>query len=285
MKILNLSHQWKTVFLTLFFLVGFTGVVMADPISDSKEVPATAAEMQFINRVIDQVKAALPPPDGWERNLSSYLGDDQGGFRQGDKVKIFEYERKAPLRLNLGFKFHRITAAQKKKAVEEKSAQELQEEMMAAVNNGDIEKMQQLQMQLGVMMQKQMTAGAMGQAAGVTPMVKAEKPTKFQVRVLVNDGGEHIGKKYDTTAPGVTHAFRIDKNKKDHLAYKYYLGGGDVSEYDRVNWNVMFPKHLKTPANHLRALVLYVDIYGDRNSVEEYVKSSLDLNGLNSVLN
>ena len=76
-----------------------TGAAVADPISDDEGSPATAAEMQFINRVIDQVKAALPPLEGWERNLSSYLGDDQGGFRQGDKVKIFEYERKIPLRL------------------------------------------------------------------------------------------------------------------------------------------------------------------------------------------
>ncbi len=281
MKADDLSHQLNIVFLILLFLVGFTGPAMAEA------VPATTAEMQFINRVIDQDKAALPPLDGWERNLRSYLGDDQGGFRQGDKVKIFEYDRNIPLRLNLGFKFHRITAAEKKEAAEEKTTQELQQEMMAALEAGDMEKIQQLQLQINTMILKQMEAGPIGQAArgetGSQP--SGGKPTEFQVRVLVNDGGEHIGKKYDTTAPGVTHAFRIDKNKKDHLAYKYYLGSWDVSEYDRVNWNVMFPKHLKTPANHLRALVLYVNIYGDRNSVEEYVKSSLDLGGLNSVLN
>ena len=118
-----------------------TGAAVADSISDAEDVPATAAEMQFINRVIDQVKAAVPPLDGWERNLSSYLADDQGGFRQGDEVKIFEYDRKIPLRLNLGFEFHRITAAEKKKAVEEKSAQELQQEIMVAINEGDMEKM------------------------------------------------------------------------------------------------------------------------------------------------
>jgi hypothetical protein len=276
----------KFLLIPVLFLC-FTGAAVADSISDAKEVPATAAEMQFINRVIDQVKAALPPLDGWERNLSSYLADDQGGFRQGDELMIFEYDRKFPLRLNLGFKFHRITAAEKKEAVDEKSTQELQEEMMAAAQVGDIEKMQQLQLQLNVMLQKQMEEGVFGQAARgeLGSQTPAEKPTEFQVRVLVNDGGEHIGKKYDMTAPGVTHAFSIDHNKKDYVGYKYYIGGWDVSEYDRVNWNVSFPKHDKTPANHLRALVLYVNIYGDRNSVEEYVKSSLDLNGLKGVLN
>ncbi|MDF1525175.1 MAG: hypothetical protein P1S59_02730 [bacterium] len=285
MKTRYLSRKFKAVFLILFFLAGFKGGATADPISDDEGSPATAAEIQFINRVIDQVKAAVPPLDGWERDLSSSLGDDQGGFRQGDDLLIYEYDRKIPLRLNLGFKFHRITAAERQVAAQEKSAQELEKEMMDAAMTGDVEKMQQAQLQLNAMLQKQME-GAMGQAAGGEPgsQPPAGKPSEFFVRVLVNDGGEHIGKKYDMTAPGVTHAFRIDKNNQDHLGYKYYIGGWEVSEFDRVNWKVIFPKSVQTPANHLRALVLYANVYGDRESVESYVKNSLDLKGLNSVL-
>ena len=154
MKIRNLSHKFKAVILTLLFLTGFTGVSMADPVSDAEAVPATAAQMQFINRVIDQVKAAVPPLEGWERNLSSYLADDQGGFRQGEELKLFEFVRNAPLKLTFNIKFHRNTAAEKKQAVEEKSTQELEKEMMAAINIGDMEKVQQLQLKQASMLQK-----------------------------------------------------------------------------------------------------------------------------------
>lgn len=277
-----LFSKYTAVFLIILFQTVFMGAAFADPISDDEGSPATAAEIQFINRVIDQVKAAVPALDGWERDLSSSL---QGGFRQGEEILIYEYDRKIPLRLNLGFKFHRITAAEKKVAAQEKYAQELEKEMMEAAMSGNLEKMQQAQLQLSAMMQKQMEE-AMGQGAGGEPGSQPPpgKPTEFYVRILVNDGGEHIGKKYDMTAPGVTHAFRLDKNKKDYLGYKYYLGGWEVSEFDRVNWKVIFPKSVQTPANHLRALVLYANVYGDRESVESYVNNSLDLKGLNSVL-
>ena len=286
MKIRNLSHKFKAVILTLLFLTGFTGVSMADPVSDAEAVPATAAQMQFINRVIDQVKAAVPPLEGWERNLSSYLADDQGGFRQGEELKLFEFVRNAPLKLTFNIKFHRNTAAEKKQAVEEKSTQELEKEMMAAINIGDMEKVQQLQLKQASMLQKQMETGVFGQAAKGEPGSQAprEKAAEFFVTVVVNGGGERIGKQYDMSVPGVTHAFRVDKNNKDHLGYKYYIGGWDVSELDKKNWKIVFPKHLQTAANHLRALVLYTNVYGDRESVEKYVKGSLDLNGLNSVL-
>ncbi|MCJ7499107.1 hypothetical protein MUP29_02530 [bacterium] len=284
-------HQYlptiKAVFLILFLLIGFTREAVADPVSDAEAVPATAAEMQFINRVIDQVKAAVPPLDGWERDLSSYLGDDQGGFRQGDEILIYEYDRNAPLKLTFNIKFHRNTAAEKKEAVEEKSTQELQQEMMAALEIGDMEKVQQLQLKQAAMLQKQMETGVFGQAAKGEPGSQAprEKAAEFFVTVVVNGGGERIGKQYDMSVPGVTHAFRVDKNKKDHLSYKYYLGGWEVSELDKKNWKIIFPKSAQTAANHLHSLVLYANVYGDRESVESYVKNSLNLKGLNSVLN
>ena len=63
-----------------------------------------------------------------------------------------------------------------------------------------------------------------------------------------------------------------------------YVGGWNVSEFDKKNWKTTFPKSVQTPANHLRALVLYANVYGDRESVESYVKNSLNLKELNNVL-
>jgi len=260
-----------------------TGTAVSDPVSDAEDVPATTAEMQFIDGVIDQVKASVPPIDGWSQEVSVTASGNT--VREGEPVMIFENARNFPLMLNMQINFQRITAAQGKRAVEERSAQELQQEMMAAAQSGDVGKMQQLQGQLAAMMQAQMTAGPMGQAAGVTPVAPAEKPVKFFVQVIVNGEGEHIGKQYDMTAPGVTHAFRIDTGKDDFLSYKYYLGAWDVSELDQKNWSVVFPKGIQTPGNHLKALVVRVNIYGDRDSVESYVKNSLDLAGIRDVVN
>jgi len=259
------------------------GTAVSDPVSEAEDVPATAAEMQFIDRVIDRVKASVPPMDGWSQDVSVTASGNT--VREGRQVMIFENARNFPLMLNVQINFQRITAAQEQRAVEERSAQELQQEMMAAAQSGDMEKMQRLQGQLAAMMQAQMTAGPMGQAAGVTPMAPAEKPVKFYVQVIVNGEGEHIGKQYDMAAPGVTRAFRIDKGKDDFLTYKYYLGAWDVSELDKRNWRVVFPKSIQTPGNHLRAMVVKAEVYGDRESVEKYVKSSLDINGLKGVLN
>ena len=197
---------------------------------------------------------------------------------------IFERTRNFPLKINMQLNFKSITVAQEKRAATDRSAQELQQEIMAAINNGNMEEMARLQEQLAVMLQSQMTAGPMGQAAGVTPMAPLEKPTKFYVQVIVNGEGESIGKQYDMTVPGVTHAFRIDKGKEDFLTFKYYLGAWDVSELNQKNWRIIFPENLQTPANHLRTMVVRVNLYGDRDSVENYLKNSLDLKGLNSVL-
>jgi len=260
-----------------------TGAAVADSISDAEDVPATAAEMQFINRVINQVKESVPALEGWERTMSSLASGNS--VREGKPVMIFENARNFPLKINIQLNFQRITAAQEKRADEEKSAQELQQEMMVAVNAGDMQKVAKLQQQIAVMMQAQMTAGPMGQAAGVTPMAPLEKPTKFYVQVIVNGEGESIGKEYDMTVPGVTRAFRIDKGKDDFLSYKYYLGAWDVSELDKRNWRIVSSEGDQTAANHLKVLVTRVNVYGERDGVEGYVKSSLDLNGLKSILN
>ena len=42
--------------------------------------------------------------------------------------------------------------------------------------------------------------------------------------------------------------------------------------------------HAPFDVDHLRALVLYANVYGDRESVESYVKNSLNLKELNNVL-
>ena len=122
--------HWKVFLLVPTMLLFLSAAAVADPIDDAEDLPATAAEMQFINRVVDQVKAAVPPLEGWNRNVSVTASGNT--VREGKQVLIYERARNFPMEINMQLSFKRITAAQKKQAVEEKSAQELQQEMMNA---------------------------------------------------------------------------------------------------------------------------------------------------------
>jgi len=279
MKIQNPQQQCRAVLLMPLILLCLPGLAAADVFD---EVAASPAEVDFINRVVEQVKVSVPAIDGWERNISVYTS--QRSVRDGMQLMIYEGARDYPLNVSIELDFKTITEADRKQAAEEKSIEALQQEMMAAAQSGDIDKMAQLQLQLGAILQAQMEAGAIGQAAGLSPITRAEEPTKFYVRVIVNGDGEHISNEYDIAAPGVTKAFRIDKDNDDLLSYKYYMGAWGVSELDAKNWRIVSPVADQTPANHLRAVVLFAIVHGDRESVEGYLKNSMDLEGLNSVL-
>jgi len=260
----------------------FAGPSLADPTDSPDPVPATAAEVAFIDRFIDQVEDSVPPIDGWQRELAVTIS--QYSLQDGKQVMVYERTRESPLTISIRVDFKTITDADRQRAREEKSAEALYDEMMALATSGDIEKMQQLQLQQMAMLQAQMEAGPAGQMAGLSPVTPEEKPIKFYVQVIVNGWGEHIGKKYDFQVPGVEKAFRIDKGKVDSLAYKYYLGAWEISDFDEVNWRIVDPAEYQTAANHLRAVTLYVIASGDRDNVESYVKNSLDLHGLKGML-
>ena len=279
MHIQKVSRQFLTVFLLLPFLACLAGTAAADVID---EVAASPAEVDFINRVVEQVKVSMPAIDGWERNISVYTS--QRSVRDGMQLMIYEGARDYPMNVSIELNFKTITEADRKQAAEEKSIEALQQEMMTAAQSGDIDKMAELQLQLGTILQSQMEAGAIGQAASLSPITRAEEPTKFYVRVIVNGDGEHISNEYDIAEPGVTKAFRIDKDNDDLLSYKYYMGAWGVSELDAKNWRIVSPVADQTPANHLRAVVLFAIVHGDRESVERYVRNSMDLEGLNGVL-
>jgi hypothetical protein len=260
----------------------FAGPSLADPTDSPDPVPATAAEVAFIDRFIDQVEESVPPIDGWQRKLTVSIS--QYTLQDGKQVMLYESTRESPLTISIRVDFKTITDADRQSAREEKSAEALYEEMMAAAKSGDTEKMEQLQRQQMAMLQAQMEAGPAGQMAGLSPVTSQEKPIKFYVQIIVNGNGEHIGKKYDLEVPGVEKAFRIDKGKVDSLAYKYYLGAWEISDFDEVNWRIVDPAEYQTAANHLRVVTVYVIASGDRDNVESYVKNSLDLHGLKGML-
>lgn len=276
------SIRRTSVSLVFAGLLVFLGAAVADPIDDGEDLPATADEVRFIEEIVSAVNEAVPAIEGWHREVSVYASGNQ--VREGKPTLIFSRARDFPLKVSVSVNFREITNTDRKQAAEKKSAQQLQEEMMQAAMRGDTARMEELQLELAAMMQASMEAGAMGQATGKTPIQPRENPKKFHVQVIVNGEGETIGRDHDFDVPNVTKAFRVDKGSDDHLSYKYYLGAWEVSEFDKKNWRVVDPADAQTAENHLKALVAFVNVYGDRNSVEDFVGNRLDVPRLNETV-
>ena len=255
----------------------FSPAALGDPVDDGEYVPATAAEVRFIQEIVDRATTSTPPLDGWEKNINTYLG--QRTVREDKPTLIFERHRNFPMTLSCRVDFRETTAIDKQEAANQKTSEQLEQEMMGALASGDTKKIQEIQLELMAMLQSQMTAATSG-----APMQPGEDPKKFYVQVIVNGEGETIGNTYDHNVPGVTKAFRVEKGGDDFLKYKYYLGDWKVTEFDARNWRITDRDDQQTAANHLRALVALVTISGDRESVENYVANHLDLDGLNSLL-
>jgi hypothetical protein len=278
-----LNSLLETISITVIFVLCFAGSINADPVDDAENLPATPAEVQFINRVIRTVKASVPPIDGW--NLETRVAASGNIVREGKPVLVYERARDFPLGMDIKLNFKKITESGMKRAGEEKTAQDLQQEMMDAMSKGDMEEVDRIQKQLVIMTQAQMEAGPLGQAAAGKPAAKEEEPPWFYVQVNVNGDGEQVSSETPIAVPGVAKAFRLKSGKHLPLGYKYFLGSWQVSQVDDLTWKLVFPDNLQKPSSHLSALVLYVNVYGDRKSVEAYVNNTLDLDGLGKMLN
>lgn len=266
---------------SLTTLLAFS-LVVADEIYEAQLEPATTAQAEFIDRIIAQVDASVPPIDGWTRELRAMVSGDT--VRDGERPLIDVQLQESPLIIALKVEFKSITAEDEREANVQKSSEQLQEELMAAAMSGDTQKMDALQQELAALMQSHMESSGLGQAAGMSPVRPMEKRRLFYVNVTVNGEGENIGKKYDIDQLGVTKAFRIDSDNPEQLRFRYYLGGWEVSELDERNWRIASPAEHQNSANHLHALTARVTVYGDRRTVEDYVTRTLDLKTLNQMV-
>lgn len=277
-----MSRRARIAALILTILVLFVEVCWADRISQAEDVPATSAEKEFVNRIIDQVEIAAPALAGWDRKVRVRASGNL--VRRGRPLMIFERARMFPLKISIHINFRRLTAARKEMRKADQDAQSIQQQMMAAAMANDKAKVKELQQQLASIMKNRMSQsqGAMSGKAGsqATP----RKPPEFHVQVIVNGDGETIGKKYDYQAPGAAKAFLVDKNNKNFLSYIFYFGAWDIKEANRSNWSIIFPQRHQTPDNHLRAMVMKINVYGDRSAVDDYVAAKLGLNRLGSVV-
>lgn len=258
------------------------GMATADELDDGEDLPATSEEVEFIHAIVAAANEATPELEGWHREVRVTAGGNT--VRDGKPILVFSRSRDYPLLVGVRVAYREITDADRQQAATEKTAEQLQREMMEAGMAGDMAKVQQLQQELAEVVQASMAAGAMGQAAGVTPIEAREDPREFQVSIIVNGDGESIGKEYDFDVPGVTKAFRSTKGNADVMSYKYYLGPWEVSELNARNWSVTDPDDAQTAENHLRAIVAMVSVFGDPPGVEDYVDNHLQLPVLNRMV-
>ncbi len=266
------------VICSMFIMLSGTG--RTDPIGDEKTRPVTKAEREFIEKNGEAIKRLFPSPgEKWkvEGNI------DKGSYSDSE---VAEFRGNQPLNFSVRIDFHELTRAELKKAREKEvyqmTSEELKQKMMEALQRGDAEEAERLGQQMGALAAGEYTK-SMGAAMDPTKTPsQLEKGREFYIQVMINSGGEHIGKEYEFPVQGVTKSFKIER--KDHARYKYYIGNWDVSDYNPVNWSIWFPKKLKTQKNHLRLLSLFVEIDGEKKAVEQYVRDQFPLEGLRALI-
>ena len=269
-------------------LVALVGVATADPIADNKTRSATAGELQFIERVDKELSAMFPSPgEGWKVYWKLYKG--QISVKPGKQVEFYESEESRPVQLLWNVKFRLPSSVEAKAEKQEKehtrNMEEIQEELRDAIKTRDGDKAERLQREMARAQQAQIESlmANMGTIGAPKQKKVPTRPAKeFMVTISLNEGGEHIGKKYEVSTPGVTKSFKVER--KGNVKYKHYIGEWDVRELNRTNWKIVFPKRLETAGNHLRSLALFVSIYGEKELVEAYVKEHFNSKGLNAML-
>lgn len=270
----------------VLFVVVSPGAALSDWAEEAKARPATREEVRFIERIDKEISAAFPlPGDAWE--VKRELSKGRFELKAGADIEFYEYENVRPVRLFWDMKFHLPSSAEAKKArvkkEDKRNVEVLKKELAAAAMSGDIKKMARLQQEMAESMRARMGADRASLGAGPKQEKGPSTPARdFIVTVSLNEGGERIGKVYDTSTPGVTKSFRIER--KGNLEYKYYIGDWSVSELDRANWQIVFPERHDAAGNHLRSFTLFVAIDGDSDLVEAYVRDHFSPGALNAIL-
>ena len=186
-------QQFPFLALILSGSLCFSSIALGDPLDDGEYVPATDAEIQFRTDGISRIAAAVPPLEGWEEDIRDNHPQEE------EPHLIFDRARNFPMTVSYRVDFRETTAVDTQKAANQKTGEQLKQEMKEAMASGDTKKMQEIQLELMTMLQSQMTAATSG-----APMQPGEEPKKFHVQVIVNGEGETIGNKYDHDVPGVT---------------------------------------------------------------------------------
>lgn len=279
-------RQWmrsfRTVIISTLAVAALASSSVADAVDTAENVVATEAEASFINEVIAVLNSAVPAPEGWNAETSFRVSGNT--IKEGRPIMIYEPARDSPLLMKFSFNFRQPTETQQITASAQKSGQQLQQELMAAYQRGDHQKAQQIQQELMAL-----------STAGLAQMNKQihspgnspkKKQPRIQVQVNFHGDGEVSSKALDIeTPPGVVYAKSIMSGTKgDTPFYTYYVGRWEVTSFDKKNWSIKFPKSLQTSENHLKAMVATVTVSGSAGAVEDYIKTSLNLRKIASII-
>lgn len=283
----ELNILWVSVVIICMTAVFNMSSASADPISDAKERPINLKERQFIERVTAELRKHFPSPgDGWEMEEKVSIGQNIYRGEKGETL-IYESMGKVTLPINIRLDHYQMTKEEninmRKEAQHAADMGTLQEEMMKAIQTGDHKEVERISQKMAALQEGDYIDR-------MSPMVNPQegkrekkKAKNFYVQVLVNRGGEVVGKKYESFASGATKAFVVKKKKSsDKTSYKYYFGPWKVKERDG-NWSITFPDNMDTAANHLRVITLVVAINGDSAVVDDYVKKHVRTNSLSAI--
>jgi len=279
---LTMSHIFQVI------LVGIISAVTmnahADALDELGSRPMTVNERQFIENVIHEVEHTFSTPDGeWKRKMQVSVGNDiyHRNTRQGD---IYEGYNVVPVPMNIQLNFQQQTASQVQQTKSAKqhavNTDDLMKKIMQASANQDEKAIERLSQQMAAL---QSTAynESMGKLIHPEARNHKEKGKAFIIQILINDGGETIGKKYEVAEAKETYTFLIRRKKQ--AQYKYYLGLWQVRGTNEGNVAIHLPETMQAKDHHLKILTMSVNITGPGTVVDGYVHDHVELQSLRNM--
>lgn len=259
--------------------------VYAGPFDEQDGLPITPDERQFVERAIAKVEKAFPlPGEKWTSTMQVRI---QKSVYHEKNLKTFIREdlKKRALPISIHLEMRLASVAEVRRSQQETQAdasrEDLQRQLMAAMQRLDEEEVSRISQK---MLAPQMGAGQSNgeDMSGPGANENEGKEKKLEVQIKINNGGETIGKKYEKSVPGVTRAFLIQP--KGRSKYKYYFGPWLVRGKGKANLSIKLPEGIYRKENHVRALVMMVKIFGDRDEVDSYVQRKVDIRQLASIV-
>jgi len=272
-------------------LVGMISAVTmnahADALDELGSRPMTVSERQFVENVISKVEGTFPMPgEAWKRKTQVSIGNDlyHRNTSQGD---IYEGYNIVPVPVNIRIDYQQqsVSQAQQTKSAKQHAVNtnDLMKKMMQAASNNDTEAVDRLSQQMA-----ELQSGAYKKHMGdllskESRPSRKEKGKEFYVQILVNEGGETIGAKHETSRTKDAYSFLI--RRKGQSQHKFYMGSWKVRDTNTGNVSIQPPDAISAMGNHLRVLAVSVNIVGPSVVVDDYVHAHIGLQRLHRIMN
>ena len=212
-------------------------------------------EESFFKKVTDVMENALPPQNGWKRDI----------FWSTIPTQACEGYEEKPIQYGGQFQFTMITELDRARKEMDLKQKDFEEKVIAAINNGDQGEVARLQQEM-----QQFVTAKMGTLQRLQQEArKKPKPAQMIAKFRINEPRKVIGKKFEI--PAMAHTARTferinaEGTERETITKMLYIGNWRVEDFIK-NWNLFRPDVSYDKIGSLR-----VELTGKRSHVESYL--------------